>query len=152
MSLEIDTNKYRGTCAYFRSGSMICRVDHANQRHQKIKVCSNCTTFTSLDVVYSDVYGVVITPTYDWWRAEWLRAGQPYAKDRMVDFYLMSNPQVFSFNTTVPVVAFEEPDQVQEPVSIPRPIQITTVFQFSILVIECVLIILRILGFPYLVS
>jgi hypothetical protein len=103
MTIEVDQDKFRGTCQNYRHGlssDYTCRV--VRPENGPLKVCSNCTTWSITDVIYEDLYKVRIAQTYDWWRSEFIRTGHSYAKDRMTDLY--AEP--------VTTVAVKEPMQV----------------------------------------
>jgi hypothetical protein len=77
----------RGVCNHWTNGylgphcGLIRRIPN-----QKIKICSDCPIWKTTDAIYEDVYSTHVLETYSWWRDEYERTGQIYAKDRMVDF------------------------------------------------------------------
>lgn len=78
----------RGKCDYWQpsvTGCFRCSLIW-RAPSQKVKICCDCPIWNPLDITFEEVYGECIQQTYDWWRDAWIRTGQTYAKDRMVDF------------------------------------------------------------------
>jgi len=88
MTIEVDQHKYRGTCnnnLHRMSGESYCNA--TRKEGTPLKVCSNCLLWTVTDAIYEDLNKVVIEQTYEWWREEFIRTGNLYARDRMTDLY-----------------------------------------------------------------
>jgi hypothetical protein len=87
-----DHGKCHNWVPYINGGPKCSLVRHIP--NQKIKICSNCPLWKTTDATYEDIYQARVLQTYDWWRNEYVRTGQTYARDRMVDFIrTMHDPQ-----------------------------------------------------------
>lgn len=53
--------------------------------NQKVKICDECPLWNA-HAAFQSVYGEQVVQAYNWWRDAWIRTGQIYAKDRMLDF------------------------------------------------------------------
>lgn len=76
---------YRRRCHYYYEPENSCRLGELRPT-DKTKVCLDCPFWSNLDVLYGDITGRVIQPTYEWWREEWVRSQIQYAKERMEDY------------------------------------------------------------------
>lgn len=93
--IEIMLQTGRGMCHNWRAdigGQPQC-VLVRKIPNQKIKVCYNCPLWQTTDVTYEDLYDTHVLQTYNWWREEYIRTGQTYARDRMVDFIKTWQPE-----------------------------------------------------------
>ncbi len=129
MTIEVDRDKFRGTCPNYRHGpnsGYTCRI--VRPENGSLKVCYNCPLWSSTDAIYEDLHKVKIVQTYDWWRSEFIRTGHDYAKDRMTDLY--AEP--------VTTVAVKEPKQA--PVKKQPPPQLTVQESINVLIVMAVII------------
>ena len=93
--IEVSLNEH-GKChnwvPYMSGGQKCSLVRHIP--NQKIKICSDCPLWKTTDATYEEIYQTHVLQTYEWWRSEWERTGQTYARDRMVDFIKTWEPEL----------------------------------------------------------
>lgn len=91
--IEVNLDTKRGRCYQWIGGEkghcgLVRRIPN-----QKIKICDDCPLWLTTDATYEEIHQTHVLQTYDWWRSEFVRTGQTYAKDRMVDFIKTWQPE-----------------------------------------------------------
>lgn len=100
--IEVSLNRSRGMYNNWHAGIQGPHCVLARKiPNQKIKICSDCPLWLTTDAIYEEVYEAHVIQSYDWWRSEFVRTGQTYAKDRMVDFVKTWEPELYTPSETL---------------------------------------------------